>query len=387
MSRTVGPYQDVATSRVEGAYELCEGQDDTGRPVQILTLGATSSKDPARRGLLSDTVAWAYATAGPEDAPILVADLEAEQPYVVVLRDARLRGADRIMDRLLALGPATGPLPVGPAAAAQRAAHQLAAAQRSAAPASPSGPPSPPPMSPMSPPVVMIAPPRKRSQLKPILIGIGSVVVILALVVGVWALLSGGDSDEPDGSAAEPPGSAPVEDVTSGPTEEGAEAEEGDRVPRWDAEAPAERVGGTVFGEDADTQVLAYENWPFAFRVPAGYECEAGERSAVCTADDADSQITVGWEECPGECPEAAREALQGSLPYQPLTEFAGGDIAVAERTEVYGRWRGSMNVFVASADGAFQAFATADVAADRSEEAWQVFNDVLNQALSRAEP
>ncbi len=151
MSRTVGPYTDVTTARVEGAYELCEGLDENARPVQILTLGSTSSKDPARRGLLSDTVAWAYATAGPEDAPILVADLEAEQPYVVILRDTRLRGADRIMDRLLALGPATGPLPVGPAAAAQRAAHQLAAAQRSAAPASPagfSGPPSPPPLPP-----------------------------------------------------------------------------------------------------------------------------------------------------------------------------------------------------------------------------------------------
>src|SRR5690606_34634035 len=144
MSRTVGPYEDVATARVEGAYELCEGVDETGRPVQILTLGSTSSKDPARRGLLSDTVAWAYATAGPgrrrdavagapgpaapEDARILVADREAEQPYVVVLRDSRLRGADRIRDRLLSLGPATGPLPVGPAAA-----------HRPQAPASPAG--------------------------------------------------------------------------------------------------------------------------------------------------------------------------------------------------------------------------------------------------------
>ncbi|SDD55779.1 hypothetical protein [Glycomyces harbinensis] len=381
MSRTVGPYRDVATARVEGAYELCEGQDENGRPVQILTLGSTSSKDPARRGLLSDTVAWAYATAGPEDAPILVADLEAEQPYVVVLRDARLRGADRIMDRLLALGPATGPLPVGPAAAAQRAAHQLAAAQRSAAPASPSGPPSPP----MSPPVIMIAPPKKRSQLKPILIGIGSVVVILALVVGFWVLLSGGDADEPDGSVAEDTGSAALDEDAGQPTE-GAEAEEGDRTPHWDAEAPSERVGGTVFDENADTQVIAYENWPFAFKVPAGYACVQDGQSAVCTAGESDSAITVGWEECRGECPEAAREAMREALPYQPLSNLGNGDIGLAERTEVYGRWRGSMSVFVTSSDGAFHAFTSADVETDRTEETWQVFNDVLNQAMARTE-
>ncbi|MCD0442176.1 hypothetical protein LO763_00860 [Glycomyces sp. A-F 0318] len=384
MSRTVGPYRDVATARVEGAYELCEGQDESGRPVQILTLGATSSKDPARRGLLSDTAAWAYATAGPEDAPILVADLEAEQPYVVVLRDARLRGADRIMDRLLALGPATGPLPVGPAAAAQRAVHQMAAAQRSAAPASPA-PPSPPPV---SPPVVMIAPPKRRSQLKPILIGIGSVVVILALVVGVWALLSGGGGDDAS-SDAEAPDTAAVDGASGAPTTEeaeGDEAEAGEQTPRWDPEAPEERVGGTVFPEDADTRVIAYENWPFAFQVPQEYECAAAERHTVCTAGEDDSGFTVGWEPCPGECPAAARESLREGLPYQPLTDLGNGDVGIAERTEVYGRWRGSMSVFVTTADGVFHAFTSADVADERSEEAWRVFNDVLNQALAQAE-
>ncbi|MQM26657.1 flagellar basal body-associated FliL family protein [Glycomyces albidus] len=389
MSRTVGPYNDVATARVEGAYELCEGKDESGRPVQILTLGATSSKDPARRGLLSDTVAWAYATAGPEDAPILVADLEAEQPYVVVLHDPRLRGADRIMDRLLALGPATGPLPVGPAAAAQRAAHQMAAAQRSAAPASPSGPPSPPPASPSaanyagSPPVVIIAPPKKRSQLVPILVGVGSVVVILALVVGVWILMSGSGGD-PGDSTAEPPDSAAVGDVSQAPSDAGDEDQQSDEVPQWDESAPEERVGGTLFEDGARTQTMAYSGWPFAFRVPAGFECTEDGRAAVCTADDGESTITVGWEECAGDCPPEAREAMRESLPYQPLQEMQNGDIGVAERTQVFGRWRGSLSVFAAAEDGVFHAWSTVDVMDFRSEEAWQVFNDVLNQSLAK---
>ncbi|RRR99581.1 flagellar basal body-associated FliL family protein [Glycomyces terrestris] len=382
MSRTVGPYNDVATMRVEGAYELCEGLDDGGRPVQILTLGATSSKDPARRGLLSDTVAWAYATAGPEDAPILVADLEAEQPYVVVLHDPRLRGADRIMDRLLTLGPATGPLPVGPAAAAQRAAHQLAAAQRSAAPASPSGPMSPPPQ--MSPPVVIIAPPKKRSQLVPILVGIGSVVVILALVVGVWALMSGG-GDEPDGSTAETPDSSAVGDVTEAPSEGGEEERPGDEIPQWEEDAGEERVGGTLFAEDARTQTIAFAGWPFAFRVPGGFSCSEDAQSAVCVADDGETTFTVGWEDCGGGCAEATREALREALPYQPLQAFQNGDIGVAERTQEFGRWRGSLSVFTTTEDGAFHAWATVDALDFRSEEAWQVFNDVLNQAMAKA--
>ncbi len=60
------------------------------------------------------------------------------------------------------------------------------------------------------------------------------------------------------------------------------------------------------------------------------------------------------------------------------------GDIAVAERTQVYGRWRGSLSVFVTGTDGIFQAWATADIATDRADEGWHVFNDVLNQALSK---
>ncbi|SDL69528.1 hypothetical protein SAMN05216298_4855 [Glycomyces sambucus] len=382
MSRTVGPYSDVTTARVEGAYELCEGEDENGRPVQILTLGSTSSKDPARRGLLSDTVAWAYATAGPDDAPILVADLEAEQPYVVVLRDPRLRGADRIMDRLLALGPATGPLPVGPAAAAQRAAHQMAAAQRSPAPvASPVGPPSPPPM---SPPVVIIAPPRKRSQLVPILVGIGSVVVILALVVGVWILMSG-SGDDPDGSSAEPGDTAAVEDVSQAPSEAGEDEQAGDETPQWDEAAGEERVGGTLFPDDARTRTVAYAGWPFAFRVPEGFDCDEEGASAVCTADGGDSTITVGWEVCGGDCPPEARDMLREELPYQPLQTFQNGDIGVSERTQEAGRWRGSLSVFTAAEDGVFHAWSTVDVMEFRSDECWQVFNDVLNQSQAKA--
>jgi hypothetical protein len=385
MSRTVGPYTDVTTARVEGAYELCEGLDENARPVQILTLGATSSKDPARRGLLSDTVAWAYATAGPEDAPILVADLEAEQPYVVVLRDTRLRGADRIMDRLLALGPATGPLPVGPAAAAQRAAHQMAAAQRSAAPASPagfSGPPSPP-QPPMSPPVVMIAAPKRPSQLKPILIGIGSVVVVLALVIGVWAVLSDPAGKGSDGSA-EAPTTAAADGVSQAPAAEPTEGAAGNEVPQWDPDAPAERVGGSAYAEGAATATFAAANWPFAFKVPDDFTCAEDGPSAVCTADDGESEITVGWIPCEGDCPRSARKMMREALPYQPLEEMDGG-IAYAERDEVYGRWRGSLSVFVTDPHGTFQAWATADIAAEREEEGWHVFNDVLSQALSKA--
>ncbi|WP_030161678.1 hypothetical protein [Glycomyces sp. NRRL B-16210] len=396
MSRTVGPYRDVATIRVEGAYELCEGLDESGRPVQILTLGSTSSKDPARRGLLSDTVAWAYATAGPEDAPIMVADLDAEQPYVVVLLDSRLRGADRIMDRLLSLGPATGPLPVGPAAVAQRAAHQLAAAQRSAAPASPAGPanPSSPPVSPnargttsaqLSPPVLIITAPKRRSQLLPILIGIGSVVLILALVIGAWILWSASGSDEASGdTGGEAPDTAEVDREAEAPADAGEEPAPVDQMPQWDPEAPAERVGGTLFESGEATQTIAYENWPFAFKVPGEYRCEDQGQVAVCTADEGDSKLTVGWDVCPDDCRRGSREPLRSALPYQPMQELQDGDIGVSERNQVFPRWRGSLSVFVSSADGSFHAWATADVDAERSDEAWQVFNDVLNQSLAK---
>ncbi|HEU5128769.1 MAG TPA: hypothetical protein VFU12_12335 [Glycomyces sp.] len=378
MSRTVGPYDDVATARVEGAYELCEGRDETGRPVQILTLGSTSSKDPARRGLLSDTVAWAYATAGPEDAPILVADLEAEQPYVVVLHDARLRGADRIMDRLLALGPATGPLPVGPAAAAHRPQ----------APASPAGPPSAPPM---SPPVVVIAPPRRRSQARPILIAVASVIGIVALLVGGWViwttLVSGGDGgDGPDRSLSEQQSTAPApaeaEEAPDGAAEEGQE----DRAaPEWRADAPELSVAGELFAEEDDTRVVSLTGWPFAFRVPGDYECEQGEQSAVCGAPEGESSVKIGWTVCEGSCGDEARQALQEQLPYQPLQSFENGDVGFSSR-EPYGEWKASLSVFVEYGGAVLHVTAVADVRADLAAEAQPILNDVLNQAKSLEE-
>lgn len=371
MSRTVGPYKDVATARVEGAYELCEGVDETGRPVQILTLGSASSKDPARRGLLSDTVAWAYATAGPEDAPILVADLEAEQPYVVVLRDPRMRGADRIMDRLLALGPATGPLPVG-----------AAAAHRPQAPASPAGPPSAPPM---SPPVVHIAPPKKRSQLLPILIGILSVIVIIGLLVlGGWLIRTTLASDESPG------GSAPAADEADTALDEAEQAPEGaaeegqeePAMPRWNEDAPELSVAGTLFGSDEETDVVAYEGWPFAFRVPADYQCDPDDQSTVCTASDGSSTVTVAWTVCDEPCSEDAREAMQETLPNQPLQAYENGDIGFAVR-EPYGKWKAALSVFVENGDTVLHVTAVADMDSGLAEEAQPILNDVLNQAKS----
>lgn len=374
MSRTVGPYTDVATTRVEGAYELCEGVDEAGRPVQILTLGSTSSKDPARRGLLSDTVAWAYATAGPEDAPILVADLEAEQPYVVVLRDARLHGAGRIMDRLLALGPATGPLPVGPAAVAHR--PQL--------PASPVGPPSAPPM---SPPTVVIAPPRRPSQLRPILIGIASVVVIVALAVGGWfiwtALASGDDSDESLPLPATE--RAPAEAEGAFPEGMAEERQEERTAPEWQADTSDLSVAGELFTEHDDTDVVAVTGWPFAFRVPAGYHCEAGDRSTVCIAPDGASSVEVGWTVCESPCREEAREALQEALPYQPLQAYENGDIGFSHR-EPYGKWKASLSVFVEDGGRILHVTAVANVSTELAREAQPILNDVLNQAQSLEE-
>jgi hypothetical protein len=133
-------------------------------------------------------------------------------------------------------------------------------------------------------------------------------------------------------------------------------------------------------------RVVAYQDWPFAFKVPEDFQCAEDGRTAVCSADDGESTMTVGWEECPGECPSAGREMLREALPYQPLAELGNGDIAYSERTQVYGRWRGSLSVFVEEADGiVFHAWASADVLSERTEQGWQVFNDVLNQGLAKA--
>lgn len=366
MSRTVGPYKDVATARVEGAYELCEGADETGRPVQILTLGSASSKDPARRGLLSDTVAWAYATAGPEDAPILVADLEAEQPYVVVLRDPRMRGADRIMDRLLTLGPATGPLPVGPPSQSNRPQ----------APASPAAPVLSAP--PMSPPVA-IPPPKRRGQLKPILIGVASVLAMIALVVGgwiIWNTLAGGESD-----SSAPAVESADEQATAGAEDSPAGEAEAPPFPEWNPDSEGMSVAGSSFEDGDDTSVVSLEDWPFAFRVPDDYECREVDRTADCTAPDGQSTVLVSWSVCEADCDDDVRERLQEELPYQPLQVYENGDIGFSVR-EPPGEWKASLSVFVATGDRVLHVTAVASMDADLAEsDAQPILNDVLNQS------
>ncbi|GAB3220465.1 hypothetical protein GCM10027447_04890 [Glycomyces halotolerans] len=368
MSRTVGPYKDVATSRVEGAYELCEGVDETGRPVQILTMGSTSSKDPARRGLLSDTVAWAYATAGPDDAPILVADLEGEQPYVVVLRDQRLRGADRILDRLLALGPATGPLPVGAAAAA-----------RPQAPASPAGPPSAPPMS----PAVSIAPPRRRSQLRPILIGVASVVAMVALVVGAWIIwttvASGGDASNGSAPPADTGATAADGTSTDAAAEEGPDSPE---MPRLQPDAGEVSLAGSLFSDSDGTSTVVLRGWPFAFRVPDGYRCDATDQSTRCVAPDGESSVRVEWTVCESECDQDRRRDLREQLPFQPLQVLENGEDAFSVRTP-YEEWKASLSVFVQTEEEVLHVTAVAEVREERAAEIQPVLNDVYNQATA----
>lgn len=303
MGRTFGPFTDVSTARVDGAYEIYQGQDEEQREVEILTLGVTSSKDPSRRALLSDTVAWAHATRGPADAPILSADLNSEQPYVVTLRKVGFRGVERMMERMLAMGPPTGPLsaPTG-----QHTGQIPVVGYHT----NPQGIPrvmSAPPASgsPMTPYVV-----KSKGNRPPWLVPIIVVLSLLILSTGGFLVVEGMSGD--DGvTAADENGATGTEPDDAQPPAE-PEPEPDDPLPTWRKNVDAEVVGpGNFTAEQGD--VVAQAGWPFAFKVGDGIACHPdGDLGTTCRSTDAGDRDAITVElriqECTDPCGTSERE-------------------------------------------------------------------------------
>ncbi|GLZ80523.1 hypothetical protein Afil01_53300 [Actinorhabdospora filicis] len=303
--RALGPFADVSTERVEGAYEVCHGTDEQGRRVEILTLGTTSAKDPARRRMLADAVGWARSTHTPADAPILDVELEAEQPYVVMLREERLRGITRVLDWLLRMGPATGPI------------------RRITTPVPPHLMRVQPVSGPVPPPVSAIP---KRKTNGPF---VALVVMALVLVVfggGALAIWVARDSpavssDGPQGGDKEPGGKPPGETATEPPRpviDEDRKAKLPGTESMWDE---ANSVGAAVSSEPG---------WPFAWRYDKRLGCDAEEKEIDCVvradvpgSDELkDARLAVALRPCPGICDAKARAAvLPADVSWTPVDE------------------------------------------------------------------
>ena len=320
MGRTLGPFTDVSTARVDGAYEIYEGTDDEGRNIEILTLGISSSKDPSRRALLSDTVAWAHATRGPADAPILKADLNDEQPYVVTLRQTGYRGVERMLERMLAMGPATGPLSMTTGATTgqiPRVVHQHSNPHGiPAVPGSPAGSPVTP-NSPMT-PYLTAAKRTRPGWLIPI-------VIMLSLIVlggGAFVVVLGlGSGDDMVADAQEEPP----------PMHDGAEPDVSLNLPEYLADLPPVDLFGPRF-EGAEGTVVQPPGWPFAFRVPDGWNCQTGDPEHLmpvltCKGSNGDNDaapdaLHLELVPCPGECGPRQREALEADWNSDPADRY-----------------------------------------------------------------
>jgi hypothetical protein len=305
MGRTLGPFTDVSTARVDGAYEIYQGNDDDGREVEILTLGAASSKDPARRALLSDTVAWAHATRGPADAPILSADLESEQPYVVTVRQAGLRGVERMLERMLAMGPRTGPLPVvnGPhttqlPAVGTATGHIPVLSGHTdprGIPPVVSTPPSGSPVAPASPMSSYVT--RAQRSRPPWLVPVVLVLAVLILGTGGFLVYNGFSGDSGDGSADGDHGQ-----TQSDSQPEGSGQPSGD-LPQWSSATQSTSAGPKTF-TSADGKVNAEPGWPIAFKIPDQMACDFNPNlEATCHGGSPDMpSVTIAVTKCPGDC-------------------------------------------------------------------------------------
>ena len=331
MGRTLGPYTDVSTARVDGAYEIYEGTDDEGRKIEILTLGVSSSKDPSRRALLSDTVAWAHATRGPADAPILKADLNDEQPYVVTLRQTGYRGVERMLERMLAMGPATGPLPLTTGATTgqiPRVTHQHS--NPHGIPAVPGGLPVGSPVTPNSPmtPYLTAAKRTRPGWLIP-------VVIMLSLVVlggGTFVVYLGLNSDT-DVAAGE---AQPQQQEPQPDSEDGSAL----GLPRYQGDLPPFSPFGPEFA-DGEGLLIQPPGWPFAFRVADGWDCQLGVGDRVVTMvtckggqgsnDAVRDALHLELIPCPADCGSQERELLEQDWTGEPFDRI-DDDTAIFEK-------------------------------------------------------
>lgn len=376
MGRTLGPFTDVSTARVDGAYEIYRGSDDDGREVEILTLGSSSSKDPARRALLSDTVAWAHATRGPADASILSADLDSEQPYVVTLRQDGMRGVERMLERMLAMGPSAGPLtgprsnsgqfpivgpPTGhiPVITGHTDPHGI--------PRVVSTPPSGSPVAPASPMASYVT--KAQSSRPSWLIPVISGVLLLVLAAGGLFVVYGMSGDESGDNAADSQQSQP---------DQGEPPEE--TKPTWDDDLTITQVLGTDSYPVGTGEVVALSGWPFAFKVGEGMTCEQREQLvARCTdAEDSDRTVRIEVQECGTGCGDDSMNELVNAV------DLPGKAQRVNNYTQTGSTWDGEvylggMTRFYLT-DSQQWLFVTVEVADPDEVEARRIVNSVATQ-------
>lgn len=336
MVRTMGPYTDVSTSRVEGAYEIYEAVDGEGRAVELLTLGASSSKDPNRRALLHDTVGWAHATRGPADAPIVSADLDAEQPYVAAVKHPGYRGVERMLERMLAMGPPTGPLPVATGGHTGQI-PVVQSGQTGQIPAvghghtDPRGiprvvstPPAGSPVAPASPMAAYVT--QSQGTRPPWLTPVIAVLAVLIVAAGgvfiYFGLLGDTDGDMRAGS----------DDAAD---EEAAADDDGETPQLREDVAPL--IGEFPSFDDSEFSParlddVAEPGWPFAFRSVDGMECSFGVDTATCNRD-MEAEMGMDAEimllECPNDCADSELQELAVDRQFVDPVEVGNGPDAM----------------------------------------------------------
>ncbi|GAA4963322.1 hypothetical protein [Actinoplanes utahensis] len=93
--------------------------------------------------------------------------------------------------------------------------------------------------------------------------------------------------------------------------------------PRLRDDAPARRISGPGFAASDRTRTMGFAGWPFAFRVPSGWDCDRQSekrpdaRVYVCAADggtDRSEAALVVLRPCPSACGTAQMDALNAEF-------------------------------------------------------------------------
>lgn len=284
--------------------DVYAGQDGTGAEVVVAVLTGASATDQGVRDAFADVV-WRHSIGGATGRPTVTsADLHAALPWAATRVLPGKAGAEQLLAGIAAPG-AAGLEPSAPTVG-QRVGTLTAPTTVIHAEPAPPGPAARPRGQVSS----WVARVNRPGSPWPWLFGAAGGVLLVLVATTLFAIgqaLPPGDPGRPGDPATGPP-------VAGSPGPTGADQD----LPELRAVEPVGIVGPT-FGEGEPSETMALVGWPFAFRVPAGWQCHEEHLDEIPSGDyyqchddpeEPEQLVAVMLWVCPTTCTDAEQEEM-----------------------------------------------------------------------------
>lgn len=387
----------------DGIAQRFDAVDGHGRPVTLVILGEQASADPRMRELFATHAAKASTAALPGELQVTF-DSSVGRPWAASYQQPGSTGAERLLPGFLE--------------AARWAPPPAPAPEHQWAPPPPQAWDQPPQQ---SPPVAQGTPPSgvgwdpasqqwvqpnwaeqpsgepaRRSNAT--VITVVAVVLLLVVSAGVLIAFVAGGDDEDGSPVAAPPGASdellPPDLGLDLPPLAPPNKLEGP-PPSLDENAPPASIIGPNWGPDEQTQTMAFDGWPFAFRAPPTWGCvlssylptpDAYVFRCVDEQHPDDRQASnIFLRKCPTTCTTDEQTRMNAEWLDEPQRAVPAGPNTVYVETPVNDRGLYSVDSshFFAEAPGQplkWQIGVYVESPPDTRDEVLKMMNDIRSQ-------